>query len=291
MKLKTMKTFLIVLTTAIQVFCTPKNGSTHVSCLSTEYLCGDKCVSYQGGKCFCGEHALDIETTFSSYCCNTKPCTKHHEDFGNSSKILHHGSAGDVFCEGGKIQSVYTHCNNSCKQTAAHGVDLLSCNDHRCYLGILACRGTMNCQDSSDLAQCTKEINCEEETDGAFQSCGQVPGATYQNSGCKNPESSTLAYFDCMNRMDKIETLFTRPIAFAKKKREVTNYNVLLEYDDEFVYCGSRNISFAQLSYVTAKSPNEPCQLKSGNSLPLERLYELLTHFSFEKSTELMKFQ
>lgn len=186
---------------------------------------------------------------------------------------------------------MYTHCNNSCKQTAVFGMDSLSCNDHRCYLGIFACRGTPNCKDKSDLAQCTKEINCEEETDGAFQSCGQVPGATYQNSGCKKPESSTLAYFDCMNRMDKIETLFTRPIAFAKKKREVTNYNVLLEYDDEFVYCGSRNISFAQLSYVTAKSPNEPCQLKNGKSLPLGKLYELLTDFSFEKSIELMHFQ
>ena len=200
-------------------------------------------------------------------------------------------SNGDAFCEDGKIQSMFTLCNNSCKQTAVYGVDSLSCNDHRCYLGILACRGTTNCQDSSDLAQCTKEINCEEQSDGAFQSCGQVPGATYQNSGCKHPESSTVPYFDCMNRMDKIETLFTRPIVFAKKKREVTNYNVLLEYDDEFVYCGSRNMSFAQLSYVTAESPNEPCQLKSGNSIPIEKLYELFTHFSFEKSPELMKFQ
>ena len=91
--------------------------------------------------------------------------------------------------------------------------------------------------------------------------------------------------------MDKVETLFKRPIVFAKKKREATNYNVLLEYDDEFVYCGSRNISFAQLSYVFTESPNEPCQLKSGNSLPLRKFYySLLTDFSFEKNTELMKF-
>ena len=30
----------------------------------------------------------------------------------------------------------------------------------------------------------------------------------------------------------------TKPIVFAKKKRVVTNYNVLLEYDDKFVYNG-----------------------------------------------------
>ena len=187
---------------------------------------------------------------------------------------------------------MYTHCNNSCKQTAVYGMDSLSCNDHRCYLGIFACRGTANCKDKSDLAQCTKEINCEEQTDGAFQSCGQVPGATYQNYGCKSPDSSTRPYFDCMNRVDKIETLFKRPIVISKKKREATNYNVLLEYDDEFVYCGSRNISFDQLVAVTKKNPYEPCQLKSGNTVPLIRLENfVLTQFSFEKNTALMKYQ
>ena len=92
-----MKTFIIVLTFVLfQVFCTPKNGSIHVSCnWSTEFLCGDKCVPAQGGKCFCGNRSFDIETAFESYCCNAKPCTKYHEYFGvgNSSNILHHGSA------------------------------------------------------------------------------------------------------------------------------------------------------------------------------------------------------
>ena len=203
-------------------------------------------------------------------------------------------SNGDVYCEDGKVQSILTPCNNSCKQMAILGMDSLSCHDdHRCYLGVSACRGMAMCKDESDLAQCTKGINCEEQSDGLFQSCGQVPGATYQNFGCKSPSTfSTLPYFDCMNRMDKVETLFKRPIVFAKKKREVTNYNVLLEYDDEFVYCGSRNISFDQLVAVTEKSPYEPCQLKSGNTVPLGKLSEaILMQFSFEKSTELMKYQ
>ena len=187
---------------------------------------------------------------------------------------------------------MYTHCNNSCKQNAYLGLDTLSCHhDHRCYRGVHACQGKAMCEDESDLAQCTKGINCEEQSDGLFQSCGQVPGATYQNYGCKSPDSSTRPYFDCMNRVDKIETLFEIPIVIAKKKREATNYNVLLEYDDEFVYCGSRNISFDQLLVVIRESPNEPCQLKSGNTVPLGELYRLLTQFSFEKSTELMKFQ
>ena len=79
-----MKTFIIVLTCVLfQVFCTPKNGSIHVSCnWSTEFLCGDKCVPAQGGKCFCGNSSFDLKTAFSSYCCNAKPCTKYQEDFG-----------------------------------------------------------------------------------------------------------------------------------------------------------------------------------------------------------------
>ena len=202
-------------------------------------------------------------------------------------------SNGDVYCEDGKVQRFDTPCNNSCKQNAKYGLDTLSCpSDHRCYRGVYACRGKARCKDESDLAQCTKGINCEEQSDGLYQSCGQVPGATYQNSGCKTIYSSTYAMFFCVNRMDKVDTLFKRPIDFAKKKREVTNYNVLLEYDDEFVYCGSRNISFDQLVAVTEKSPYEPCQLKSGNTVPLGKLSEaILRQFSFEKSTELMKYQ
>ena len=249
----------------------------------TEFLCGDKCVP-KSGKCGCGNRAFGVVAAYKIYCCNAKPCTKIQEDFLWWPN-------GDVYCEDGKIQSVYTHCNNSCKQTAVDGLDLQSCNDHRCYFGIYACRGTSYCKDNSDLAQCTKEINCEEQSDGGFQSCGQVPGATYQNSGCKETHaysSTSNAYFACMNRLDKNETLFKRPIVFAKKKREAANYNVLLEYDDEFVYCGSRNISFAQLSYVTGESLNEPCQLKNGNNVTLQKLsYDLLRDFSFEKWPEM----
>ena len=63
-RLKVMKTFIIVLTCVLfQVFCTPKNGSIHVSCnWSTEFLCGDKCVPIQGGKCFCGNSSFDLKT-------------------------------------------------------------------------------------------------------------------------------------------------------------------------------------------------------------------------------------
>ena len=93
-----------------------------------------------------------------------------------------------------------------------------------------------------------------------------------------------------MNRMDKIDTLFTRPI-FSLFAREAPNYNVLLEYDDSVVYCGSRNITYVELSYVAAESPNELCQLKSGNSITIKKLYELFMHFSFEKSYEMMKYR
>ena len=73
-----MKTVIIVLTSVLfQVFCTPKNGNIHVSCnWLTEFLCGDKCVPIQGGKCFCGNSSFDLKTAYSSYwqrvsaCCN-----------------------------------------------------------------------------------------------------------------------------------------------------------------------------------------------------------------------------
>ena len=92
-----MKTLIILLTTAIQVFCTPENGSRHVSCnWYTEFLCGDKCVPKQGGKCFCGNHARGFHPLWMSYyCCNTKPCSKYPEDFavGDSANSLQRDSA------------------------------------------------------------------------------------------------------------------------------------------------------------------------------------------------------
>ena len=94
-----MKTLIILLTTAIQVFCTPENGSRHVSCnWYTEFLCGDKCVPVvQGGKCFCGNRAFSphIYDKSPRYCCNTKPCSKYPEDFedGDSSNTLRRDSA------------------------------------------------------------------------------------------------------------------------------------------------------------------------------------------------------
>ena len=96
-----MKTLILLLTTAIQVFCTPENGSRHVSCSwLTEFLCGDKCVPFKGGKCFCGNRAFTLTHTYdisssSRYCCNTKPCSKYPEDFavGDSANTLQRDSA------------------------------------------------------------------------------------------------------------------------------------------------------------------------------------------------------
>ena len=90
-----MKTLILLLTCAIQVFCTPENGSRHVSCnWLTEFLCGDKCVPYQGGKCFCGNRPY-TPYSWSTYCCNTKPCSKYPEDFavGDSANTLQRDSA------------------------------------------------------------------------------------------------------------------------------------------------------------------------------------------------------
>ena len=90
-----MKTLIILLTTAIQVFCTPENGSRHVSCnWATEFLCGDKCVPKEGGKCFCGNRPY-TPSSWSNYCCNTKPCSKYPEDFavGDSANSLQRDSA------------------------------------------------------------------------------------------------------------------------------------------------------------------------------------------------------
>ncbi len=255
-----------------------------ISCdWTSEFLCGDKCVAIKGGKCFCGDDKLSIADAFEVFCCNPKSCQSHLETPGNDTNL-------NVYCENGKVQSMYSHCNDACKQTSVYGMGTFSCHDERCYLGTFACRGTRNCEDYSDLAQCTQKIDCEEQTDGVFQSCGDVPGAKYQNYACKHRASSTFEYFECLNRLDKIETLFQRPIIIAKKKRESVNYNTNLHYDGDFVQCGSRNISFDQFPYVIGQNLQEPCQLKNGQSVTLEALYDLLTQFSFEQSIELMKY-
>ena len=268
-----MRTWLLIsLLLVLKV--TSQNERLHCD-WATQFLCGDQCVAIKGGKCFCGRNELSITEAFESFCCNEQSCR---------------GDNSSVFCPDGRVQSTYSHCHQTCRQTAVYGMDTFSCHNQRCYLGTFACRGRQNCPDYSDLTQCTRPIDCEAQTDGVFQPCGQVPGATYQNHACKHRASSTFAYFECLNRLDKIDTLFERPIIIAKKKRESVNYNTILQYDGDFVHCGSRNISFDRLPYVIGKNPREPCQLKNGQSVTLEDLYDLLTQFSFEKSTELMKY-
>ena len=269
-----MRIWIVLLLFEFTLMCYAK--IERISCdWTSEFLCGDKCVAIKGGKCFCGYNELSIADAFEVFCCNPKSC------IGNNTQ---------VYCENGKVQSMYSHCNDACKQTSVYGMDTFSCQNDRCYLGTFACRGTQNCEDYSDLAQCTQKVDCEQQTDGVFQSCGEVPGAKYQNYACKHRASSTFEYFECLNRLDKIDTLFQRPIIIAKKHRESVNYNKNLQYDGNYVQCGSRNISFDQLPYVIGQNLQEPCQLKNGQSVTLEALYDLLTQFSFEQSTELMKY-
>ena len=285
-----MKTLILLLLLKSAIPATFENHSRdqHVSCKwDTEFLCGDKCVSIEGGACICGNQRLGIKHAMNSFCCSNKPCTQ---------------SNGTVVCEDAKTKRNFQDCHGICQQTAVYGMDTTSCgngynriygtDDRKCYIGILACRGTGNClDDDSDLAQCAEQLNCEEQSDGAFKLCAQVPGAMYQNYGCKSPSSQTSTYFDCVNRMDKVDILFERPMVAAKNKREGMNFNTLLEYDDEFVFCGARNVSYEQLLDAIYKYPEEPCQLKNNKSVPLKRLYRLLTQFSFEQSTKILKFQ
>ena len=96
---------------------------------------------------------------------------------------------------------------------------MLSCGNQsdprRCYPFAMKCKGSSNCFDNTFDEKCSEssDISCNDQF--MFESCGQVSKANYKNYGCKFQTQfsiGSLNYFDCLNRMDRADTMFQRPI-------------------------------------------------------------------------------
>ena len=148
------------------------------------------------------------------------------------------------------------------------------------------------CQDSnpdfcsfSDLLHCShqNEFNCTENWHR--ENCGQLEtNPKYQNFGCKFEFSEELDNVECSNRVDKRELLFKKAPVITGRTYESRNFNRLLSFDDNYIYCGHRNVSFQEFDELTRAYPNENCILKDGKMISLESLWSnLITDFSFKE--------
>ena len=124
-----------------------------------------------------------------------------------------------------------------------------------------------------------------------YRDCNQLSDANFENYCCTDGESETFEYFDCPNRMDKARVLFQNPPVPTKKTREATNFNRYLDFDQDFIYCGLRNISYSEFRAVKDKHPLELCSLNDGGAIYLSTLWVYLKKdFSFKMSQRLDEF-
>ena len=143
----------------------------------------------------------------------------------------------------------------------------------------------------SDLQICSDQNQtnfCSENA--GYENCGQVSGAKYQNHGCKNVQSETFDTFICPNRMDKVDILFKNPPVPLNKTRQNFNYNEVLYFDEQSIYCDSKNVSYESIKMVKKENPSLLCPLKNGKSTSIENIWnDLKADFSFKMSPKLDK--
>ena len=143
----------------------------------------------------------------------------------------------------------------------------------------------------SDISECSKTnspVRCDENI--FYQDCGNIKDSLYENYGCTATESEIYDYFDCANRMDKVNILFTKPPVIAKKTYQATNYNQVLLYDDTSIYCGTHNFTYEYFHDARYEFEEEPCNLLNGRNVSISTLWlDLKMDFSFEMSPILDK--
>lgn len=132
-------------------------------------------------------------------------------------------------------------------------------------------------------SEANSPVKCEENM--FYQDCGTIEDSLYENYGCTATESETYDYFDCANRMDKVNILFTNPPVPAKKTYQATNYNQVLLFDNTTIYCGTLNFTFEDFYEVRYEFEDEYCNLLNGKHITIATLWGALkTDFSFQMS-------
>ena len=116
--------------------------------------------------------------------------------------------------------------------------------------------------------------------------------AAYKNYGCKFLDSEVSDNFFCANRMDKADVLFDKPPILTQKKymqnSNDINVNLVLNFDEEGIYCGGRNISYEAFKDAAEMYRDEICVLNNHMHLTIYDIWTgLLTDFSFNMSAKL----
>ena len=248
-----------------------------------EFICGDQCVNIEHNICHCGNDILDymnISDIASNICCNERSCSRD--------------SQGNIHCPGIK-QDGALPCGNQCHQTAAWGYQSYLCQDQsQCYQRIHSCQGKAQCDDQSDLKICSKyqeTMKCEDNE--SFETCGEIPGAKYQNFGCKLQGSEGEGSFQCTNRQDKEHVLFTKPPVPLKQTNRGRNYNLILQYDENYVYCNESGILYSEIwdLALSESGRKTECKLLNEETLTLRLLFiDLALDFTFEMNDKFQEF-
>ena len=140
--------------------------------------------------------------------------------------------------------------------------------------------------DITDCSQPKENFRCKDNWN--YEDCGQLKDTKYKNYGCKHVESEDFEFFSCTNRMDKENVLFSKPPLSTKRSRKSKNYNLLLNFDENTIYCGKHNFTYAEFEHVYSKNPTDLCTLKEGKRISLEFLFlYLLNDYSFNMSTKM----
>ena len=132
----------------------------------------------------------------------------------------------------------------------------------------------------SDLSFCSKpnEINCGQNWD--TKDCGQLQHAKFENYGCTYGTKYLNDYFECSNRIDQKEHLFSRP-PVLKNYGGATNLNEILNFDNTTIYCGYLNITYEDLFNVTVENGGQSCKLTDGSEV---RVQDILIFVWFDFS-------
>ena len=87
--------------------------------------------------------------------------------------------------------------------------------------------------------------------------------------------------------MDKARILFAfnNPPVPSNRTQSPRNYNEILNFDENFIYCGQRNISYDEFVENKFWNGSEKCLLGNLQKITLRQLWnDLLTDFSFNYS-------
>ena len=103
------------------------------------------------------------------------------------------------------------------------------------------------------------------------------------NYGCKIFDASEYNYFQCANRIDQKDNLFSNP-PVPKETTIATAYyyNTDLMYDETTIYCGKFNFTYEDFYDTSFYHGRELCELVNGERISIQRLfYDLQMDFSF----------